>query len=98
MARFIGVNILLQQLFEQGQRDGAVAGQGMAVERVEHGHQAADVAPPMVQQVAENIGRNADLAAACGFNQGGDFFFVAERFDFIHQAVTHTGAQVFTHG
>ena len=60
MARFIGLNILLQQLFEQGQCDGSVTGEGVAVERVEHGHQAADVAPPVVQQVAENIGRNAN--------------------------------------
>ena len=98
MARFIGLNILLQQLLEQGQRDGAVAGEGVAVESVEHGHQAANVAPPMVQQLAENIGRNADLAAAGGFDQGGNFFFVAERFDFIHQAVAHAGTQVFAHG
>ena len=53
---------MFQQFAQKRQGNAPPDGKGIVFQRFEHGQQAVDVAPPVVQQIGENIGRDAKLA------------------------------------
>ena len=72
------VRELFQKLAQQGQGDGFALRYGIVGQIVEHGEQAVQILPPVFEQVAVDVGVDAQLPRLCHIGQCLDFFFAAE--------------------
>src|SRR5699024_1485485 len=71
--------MVFEQVFQQGQGDGAVALQGITVERINECHQLPHVAGVVHQQPGDQFRRQGQAQAVCPGVQGAGTFVVGQQ-------------------